>query len=70
MKRDAEGNSLPDSVCFNSNDFENKIRALVDFSTESCSYEKFRDDFLIEIERDDTDGSRRNIRFIGIAKSF
>lgn len=62
MKRDCDGNPLLDT-CFDKNDLQGKIRALVDFTTESCSYVKYHDDFLIDIEPDQAVKGRYNIKF-------
>lgn len=68
MKRDCEGNPLPVLVC---HDLQEKIRALVDFTTESCSYEKYRDDFLIYIKLDDDkETGKYNIRFLWYCQKF
>lgn len=70
MKRDYYGNALPDSVYFNFRDFQEKIRALVEFTTNSCSQEKFADDFLIYIVSDKKDQSKRNIQFHWYCRKF
>lgn len=68
MKRDVDGNNLPESVLCN--DLQEKIRALINFSTESCSYDKYRDDFLVYLKPDDTSRGRHNIQFFWFCQKF
>lgn len=70
MKRDCDGEPVANSACFNVDDFQGKVRALVDFTTESCSYAKYRDDFLVYIEPDNADQAKRNIRFHWYCQKF
>ena len=68
MKRDHDGNAVPDS--FDSHDFQAKMRALVDFTNKSCSFEKYGDHFLIFITDDETHKEKRNIQFYWFCKRF